>query len=57
MMIESLHPGVDVDKVQGETGFELLVSSEIGSTELPTAEELQILREQVDPLKLVIGRS
>jgi len=56
-MIESLHPGVDVEKVQSETGFELLVPPEIGRTELPTEEELRILREEVDPLKLVIGRA
>lgn len=57
MMIESLHPGVEVDKVQSETGFELLVSPDVGRTEPPTAEELRILREEVDPGKLVIGRA
>ena len=57
MTIESLHPHVDVDKVQSETGFELLVSDELGCTELPTEEELRILRDEVDPLRLVIGRS
>ena len=57
MTIESLHPGVDVDKVQSETGFELLVSPDVGRTEPPTAEELRILREEVDPGKLVIGRA
>ena len=57
MLIESLHPGVDVAKVQSETGFELIVPSEIGATEPPTAEELRILRDEVDPLRLVIGRS
>ncbi len=57
MTIESLHPGVDVDKVQSETGFELLVSPDVGRTEPPTAEELRILREEVDPGRLVIGRA
>ena len=57
MTVESLHPGVDVEKVQSETGFELLVSDELGCTELPSAEELRILRDEVDPLKLVIGRA
>jgi glutaconate CoA-transferase, subunit B len=57
MMIESLHPGVEVEKVQAETGFELIVPAKIGRTELPSAEELRILREEVDPLKLVIGRA
>lgn len=57
MMIESLHPGVDVAKVQSETGFELIVPAQIGCTEPPTEQELCLLREEVDPLRLVIGRS
>jgi glutaconate CoA-transferase subunit B len=57
MTIESLHPGVDLAKVQSETGFELIVPKEIGSTEAPTAEELRILREDVDPFRMVIGRA
>jgi glutaconate CoA-transferase subunit B len=57
MKIESLHPGVDVEKVQAETGFELIVPAEIGRTEPPTAEELRILRDEVDPGRLVIGRA
>ncbi len=57
MMIDSLHPGVDVDMVLSETGFELIVPGEIGSTEPPTEDELRILRDEVDPLRLVIGRA
>jgi glutaconate CoA-transferase subunit B len=57
MMVESLSPGVELDKVRAETGFELLVAAELGRTEPPTADELRVLREEVDPLRLVIGRS
>jgi glutaconate CoA-transferase subunit B len=57
MMVESLQPGVDLATVQSETGFELGVSAELGYTEPPTQEELRILREQVDPGRLVIGRA
>lgn len=57
MMIESLHPGVEVDKVRSETGFELIVPDEIGVTSPPSAEELRLLRDEVDPLRLVIGRA
>jgi hypothetical protein len=56
MMVESLHPGVELDKVKAETGFELVVPKQIGRTAPPTEKELRILREEVDPLKLVIGR-
>jgi len=57
MMIESLHPGVEIDKVQSETGFQLIVPKKIERTAPPTEKELRILREEVDPLKLVIGRA
>jgi glutaconate CoA-transferase subunit B len=57
MMIDALHPGVEVEQVQSQTGFELIVPDEIGATEPPTDEELRLLRDEVDPLKLVIGRS
>lgn len=56
MRVESLHPGVDLDKVKAETGFELVIPKQISSTAPPTETELKILREEVDPLKLVIGR-
>jgi glutaconate CoA-transferase, subunit B len=57
MMVESLNPGVDLDKVKAETGFELVIPAKIGQTEPPSEEELRVLREEVDPLKLVIGRA
>lgn len=57
MMIESLHPGVEVEKVQSETGFQLIVPKKVERTEPPTEKELRILREEVDPLRLVIGRA
>jgi glutaconate CoA-transferase subunit B len=57
MMIESLHPGVEIENVQAETGFELIVPKKVERTAPPTERELKILREEVDPLKLVIGRA
>jgi glutaconate CoA-transferase, subunit B len=57
MRIDRLHPGVAVEKVQSETGFELIIPDEIGTTDPPTDEELRILRDEVDPLRLVIGRA
>ena len=50
MRIRSLHPGVTADEVQAATGFEVVVpAGAIPETPLPTAEELRILREEVDP--------
>ena len=50
MRIRSLHPGVTVEQVQEATGFEVLLpDGDIPTTDLPTDEELRILREVVDP--------
>jgi glutaconate CoA-transferase subunit B len=56
MRLESLHPGVSVDKVRENTGFELEIPEQIATTPEPSAEALKILREQVDPLRYVIGK-
>jgi len=56
MMVESLHPGVTLDKVRENTGFELLVADHVEVTADPNQDELTILREEVDPLRYVIGR-
>lgn len=56
MQVESLHPGVGLDQVRENTGFELGRADEILPTEPPTAEELRVLREEVDPNRYVIGR-
>ena len=56
MQVESLHPGVSYEQVQENTGFELLKASDVVQTEPPRAEELHILREEVDPYRYIIGR-
>ncbi len=49
MQLESLHPGVTLDEVRKETGFELLVPSRFPATEPPTREQIRLLREKIDP--------
>ena len=49
MRLRSVHPGVDVERVRAQTGFELIVPSEVPITEPPTAAELEVLRTRVDP--------
>jgi glutaconate CoA-transferase, subunit B len=50
MRLLSLHPGVTFSRVQAKTGFELLIPDQIPTTELPAAEELRLMREDIDPL-------
>jgi len=53
MRLKSLHPGVSVDEVVENSGFELVIEGEIPETRLPTSEELQLIRERIDPLGIV----
>ena len=46
--VRSLHPGVTAEEVQEATGFDIDVSS-AGTTRLPDAEELRLIREVIDP--------
>lgn len=56
MELRSLHPGVTVDQVQAQTGWALKVASPLECTAAPTAEELRILREELDPEGIYLGR-
>ncbi|MBW2423674.1 MAG: CoA-transferase [Deltaproteobacteria bacterium] len=49
MRLRSVHPGVTVDQVVENTGFELVIEGDVPETRLPTAEELSIMREKIDP--------
>ncbi len=56
MEVLSLHPGVTLEQVRSATGFELGVREPLAVTEPPSALELRILREEVDPHRYVLGR-
>jgi len=56
MSLISVHPGVTPEQVQENTSFKLHVGSEVAVTEEPTREELRLLREEIDPAGIVIGR-
>lgn len=49
MRLKSLHPGVTVEQVKAQTGFELVIPAEIPLTAAPSTEELTLLRTRVDP--------
>jgi len=56
MMLLSTHPGVSVKQVKANTGFDLIVSRKITVTELPTTQELSVLRKDIDPAGIVLKR-
>ena len=45
----SVHPGVSVADVREATAFELEIPGEVPTTRTPTAEELVVIREVLDP--------
>ena len=45
LTLTRLHPGVDLDTVHQNTGWDLKVSPDLTTTEPPTAAELEVLRE------------
>jgi len=48
MRVKYLHPGVSIEKVIENTGFELVVPASVPETPLPTENELEILRTRID---------
>jgi acyl CoA:acetate/3-ketoacid CoA transferase beta subunit len=52
MRLASLHPGVSVDEVVENTGFELVIDGAIPETRAPTDDEVRLLVERVDPQRL-----
>jgi glutaconate CoA-transferase subunit B len=54
--LATVHPGVSVQQVLENTSFDLIVPKGVPTTELPTREELVLLRE-IDPHGIYIPRS
>ncbi len=52
MVLASLHPGATVEQVQAQIGWKLAVADDLQTTEPPTAEELRLIREELDPQRL-----
>lgn len=50
LQVTSLHPGVSLEQLQEQTGFELRVAPDLGTTTEPSAEQLRLLRTVIDPL-------
>ena len=44
LVLTALHPGVSVEQVRAETGWDLQVAAELSATPPPSAQELSVLR-------------
>jgi glutaconate CoA-transferase subunit B len=52
MRILSVHPGTTVEDVRNQTAFDLAVADECRQTPVPTADQLRLIREVLDPQDL-----
>src|SRR6478609_1552290 len=57
MEVLSLHPGVNLEQVQANTGFTIDARQPLLTTAPPSETELRILRDEVDPFRYIIGRA
>jgi len=54
LVLAALHPGCSFEQAQANTGWELKQAETMAYTAAPTAEELRILREELDPQRIYI---
>jgi glutaconate CoA-transferase subunit B len=50
----AVHPGVTVEQVRAATGWDLEVADTVATVPPPTAAELRLLREDVDPERVYL---
>lgn len=50
LVLVAVHPGVTVAEVAAATGFPLRTAARVETTEPPTAAELELIRDEIDPL-------
>lgn len=55
MTIVSIHPGNTVDDVVKNMGFKPIIPDHIPFTEPPSAEQLRLIRQVIDPQRVYVG--
>jgi len=55
MILENLHPGISIEQVKNNSGFDLLISEDLQETQLPNKEDVELLKE-LDPTGMAIGK-
>jgi len=49
MTLLTVHPGVTVDDIRANMGWDPKLAPDLGETPAPSAEELRLIREELDP--------
>jgi glutaconate CoA-transferase subunit B len=53
----SLHPGENIDAIRDSSTFDIIIPDKIKSSPTPTKEYLKVLREEIDPVGIVLGKN
>ena len=56
VQLVSLHPGETLESVSANSGFEILIPDRVGASPVPPPEYLELLRKEIDPTGIVIGK-
>jgi glutaconate CoA-transferase, subunit B len=54
LQISEVHPGVTIREVQERTGWPIAVADDVCETAAPTDEEVRLLREEIDTVRLYL---
>jgi len=54
LVLTALHPGKTVEQVRENTGWYVKIAPQLGMTDLPTDEEMHILRTKLDPDRIYL---
>jgi acyl CoA:acetate/3-ketoacid CoA transferase beta subunit len=52
----SLSPSVSIDEVKENSSFEIIIPDKVETSPEPTEEHLKILRQEMDPVGIVLGK-
>ncbi|MGA9049385.1 MAG: CoA-transferase [Dehalococcoidia bacterium] len=56
MKLISLHPGVSLEEVRDNSSFDIIIPEKYGTSLVPTERDLEILRKDIDPTGMLIGK-
>lgn len=56
MYLASYHPGVTIEAIKENTGWDLKIASDVTETPAPTPEQIRMLREELDPQSVFLGK-
>lgn len=57
MYLDTYHPGVSVEDIKANTGWELKISKDVHETEKPSPELIRILRDECDPTGVFLKKA